>query len=86
MTDEDSAPSIIPAWECAVGQLEDALSSLRSVYPSRMMLLPETGHRAIREAMNDSQSAVANLHRAGRYVLGVEGYDDWLAERIANDL
>lgn len=86
MSEEDGVPSLVPQWTMAMDDLTSALERLRRIYPSRMMLLPETGHRAIREAMNGAQDSVAALHRAGRYVLGADGYEDYLAEKIADDL
>lgn len=83
---DDRVPSLIGPWERALADANSALETLRSIYPSRMMLLPETGHRAVASAMSNAQSAVSDLHRAGRYVLGVDGYEDFLAHQVADDL
>lgn len=83
---DDRVPSLIGPWGSALTDATSALETLRSVYPSRMMLLPETGHRSIASAMGSVQSAVADLHRAGRYVLGADGYEDFLARQVADDL
>jgi flavin-dependent dehydrogenase len=70
-------------WESALDDLSDALRKLRIIYPDHMYLLPESGHSAIKEAMDSTQSALAKMHKAGRFVLSQEEYDQWLADRLA---
>lgn len=73
-------------WEESIDDLADALSKLRSIYPDYMYLLPKTGYKSIKEAMDHAQSALASSHRAGRYVLGQEQYDSWLADLLAKSV
>ncbi len=74
-------PSLVEDWTTALEHAEVIVERLRRVHPHRMLLLPETGHEAIRRAMRDAEDCLAGLHRAGRYVLGVDQYESFVLER-----
>lgn len=74
-------PQLVEDWWAALASADDCLARLRSIYPDRMLLLPETGHEAVKRAMQDVQDGVVSLHRAGRYVLGAEQYQSFILER-----
>lgn len=74
-------PGIIDDWMRALRHAESALDHLRYIYPSRMLLLEESGHRAIGQAMREIENGLGQLHRAGRYVMGQEAYEQFVLER-----
>ncbi len=85
MTDDIGVPEVELDWLDAMDHASATLQNLRLIYPSRMALLPETGHEAIRRAMDDVQGAVRNLHRAGKFVLGADRYEQYVREQIDNE-
>ncbi len=83
MTDDiGGVPEVELDWLDALDHSQAALHSLRHIYPSRMMLLPETAHEAIHRAMDSVQSSIGQLHRAGKFVLGAERYEEYVREQI----
>ncbi len=82
MTEDVGVPEVELDWLDAMDHANAALRSLRRVYPSRIMLLPETGHSAIGGAMEQIQGAVARLHRAGKFVLGADRYEQYVRDQI----
>ncbi len=68
-------------WEQALRAITTGMEVIRSIYPSRMFLLPEAGHRALKDALDGAQNSVSSLHRAGRYVLGQEQYDQFVTDQ-----
>ncbi len=81
MIDGADVPSLVGDWLSAISGAEAMLEPLRAIHPHRMLLLPETGHEAIRRAMRDAEDCLANLHRAGRYILGADQHETFVLER-----
>lgn len=65
-------------WRDAIRLTAEATGMLREIWPEFSQTMPETGSHAIHRALEDFESAHANLHRAGRHVLGQEAYDRFL--------
>ncbi len=85
MSEDFGVPEVEDDWQAAMTYATLSLEHLRQIYPARMALLPETGHEAIRRAMDEAQACVAQLHRAGKYVMGAERYEDFVREQIQQD-
>lgn len=81
MTDESIQPEIFDDWVVALRHAESSLEHLRSIYPANMMLIEETGHQAIRRALDSVQDGVVQMHRADRFVMGPEAYEQFVLDR-----
>ena len=73
-------------WESALMHASASMDDLRWIHPARMFLLNESGYRAIKSAMDSIQLGVAELHRAGRHVLGASSYESFVADRMTDRL
>jgi hypothetical protein len=80
--DIGGVPEVEEDWMAAMTYCTLSLEHLRQIYPGRMMLLPETAHEAIHRAMDSVQSSIGQLHRAGKFVLGAERYEQYVREQI----
>ncbi len=80
--DIGGVPEVEEDWMAAMTYATLSLEHLRRIYPSRIMLLPETGHSAIGGAMEQIQGSIARLHRAGKFVLGADRYEQYIREQI----
>lgn len=91
--DRDDIPMPVPApikpklvdqrvletcWMEAMRAVRDGMTSLRAVFPDRTQGLPETGERALRSGLHGLEDVLADLHRAGRHVLGEDAYAQYL--------
>lgn len=65
-------------WRDAVRITAEGMVVLRELWPEFAQHIPETGSSALHRALEDYESALNNLHRAGRHVLGQEAYDRFL--------
>ena len=83
--DIDGVPEVEEDWVAAMTYCTISLEHLRQIYPARMMLMSETGHEAIRRAMEDVQGAIRNLHRAGKFVMGQERYEQYVRQQIQQE-
>lgn len=61
-------------WLEAMENVRDAMQALRRAFPDHTQSLPETGERAMRSALHNMEDVLADLHRAGRHVLGEDVY------------
>lgn len=82
MSGHDGVLAVEDDWLQALMAAETSLDYLRAIYPSKMMMLPETGHSAISRAMSSIQDGIGQMHRAGRYVMGADAYEDFLRDRV----
>lgn len=69
-------------WESALGNANSSLDDLREVFPIHTWYLTESGTRAVDDAMSHIKDGILALHRAGRHVLGVDQYDDFMEQRL----
>lgn len=65
-------------WMEAMDHVRDGMTALRRAFPDHTQELPETGERALRSALHNLEDVLADLHRAGRHVLGEDVYAQYL--------
>lgn len=93
MSDRDDIPMPVPApikpkpvdqrvletcWMEAMRAVSEGMNALRAAFPSHTQSLPETGERALRSGLHGLEDVLADLHRAGRHVLGEDAYAQYL--------
>lgn len=87
-TDRDDIPVPAPiavdqrvlesCWMEAMSAVREGMIALRAAFPDHTQGLPETGERALRSGLHGLEDVLADLHRAGRHVLGEDVYAQYL--------
>lgn len=65
-------------WREAVRAAREALECVRKIHPELTQHLPETAADNLRYFLSGQEANIANLHRAGRLILGQEAYDEYI--------
>lgn len=64
-------------WRESARAGREGLAGVRRIHPELSQHLPETASRHLGNAARDFESALHNLHLAGRHVLGSDAYDQY---------
>lgn len=73
-------------WRTAMAGVDKAMEALRSVWPTMVVQIPETGGNHIKRALDSIESAYENLHAAGPHVLGSVPYNSYLDKQTESKI
>jgi hypothetical protein len=70
-------------WRAAISSARETMESLREIIPELETHLPETAITSLESALSSVTRAYSSLHEAGKWVIGSNEYQEFLAAQTA---